>query len=57
MSETVNKMSYNPNDAPPPVNNHDWYVKAVLVELRLIRMALEKLSTPPVVPQASSGKK
>lgn len=44
------KLSYRVSDAPPPINYHDWYVMAVLVELRLIRKALDKLSdvNPPV---------
>lgn len=50
------KLSYRVSDAPPPVNYHDWYVRAVLIELRLIRKALEKLEpqAQQTKPQAAS---
>lgn len=47
------KLSYRVSDAPPPVNYHDWYVRAVLIELRLIRRALEGLDNLPVGTKAS----
>jgi len=55
--DTPKRLSYDPKDAPKPINDHDWYVMAVLIELRLIRMALQDVvvnmmrlsSQPPMV--------
>lgn len=37
-------MNYDPQLAPTPATNPDWYANAMVVELRLIRMQLEKLT-------------
>ena len=48
--DTPKRLSYDPKDAPNPINGYEWYVRAVLIELRLIRMALQELNVPSVVP-------
>lgn len=38
------KLSYNASNIPNPINNHEMFVHASLVEARLTRMALEKIA-------------
>lgn len=40
-------LSYAAKDAPKPINDHMWYVRALLVEMRLIRKALEGMTSLP----------
>ena len=42
MSEPT-KMSYDPTTVPRPETNHDAYMYATLIELRLIRVTLQQL--------------
>lgn len=37
----VTKLSYDPGALPKPINNHDEYVRASLIEARATRAAME----------------
>lgn len=40
----VTKLSYDPGALPKPINNHDEYVRASLIEARATRAAMERIS-------------
>lgn len=40
----VTKLSYDASALPAPVNNHDMYVRASLIEARATRAAMERIS-------------
>lgn len=42
-NEDKSTLSYDPNDAPKPLTNPDWYARASLIEQRATRRVLTQL--------------
>jgi len=40
----VNKLKYDPANMPAPINGYEQFIHALLVEARLIRQVLTKIS-------------
>lgn len=47
-------LSYDPTKLPQPITTSDYYLSAILVELRAIRIALTKQDTPVEKPLTKS---
>lgn len=43
-SPRAERMSYKVSELPNPINSHDQYVRAQLIEARLLRSAAERIA-------------